>query len=96
MPLHFAGRGRTADIGLGRFPRHAKNPVVDLPDHPARVAPIAAASTKFCSREPEPVIASFSDCTPRIRSMSLCRKWIASEVPMKTVSYGWLWISPAF
>src|ERR1700694_5442761 len=55
----------------------------------------AAASTKACSRELEPLNASFSDFTPSIRSMSLWRKWIASEVPINTVSKSWLWITPA-
>ncbi len=63
-----------------------------------RCAPraIACSSTKVCWRELEPVIASFSDRTPSARSMSLWRKWIASEVPMKAVSNDWLRISPAF
>ena len=56
---------------------------------------IAAASTKLCSWEFEPVIASLSERTPSALSMSLWRKWIASEVPMKTVSKSWLRIRPA-
>ncbi|MHC2276860.1 hypothetical protein ACVME8_003471 [Bradyrhizobium diazoefficiens] len=57
---------------------------------------IACSSTKPCWRELDPVIASLSERTPSARSMSLWRKWIASEVPMKAVSNDWLRISPAF
>jgi len=41
-------------------------------------------------------MVSFSERTPSARSMSLWRKWIDSDVPMKMVSKSWLRISPAF